>query len=297
MNGQEQHDRFLRKHPHEHRTFFNRPHWTRRGFFEMAGAGVTASFLGQRYARAAEIKNSGMTTKNTAKNVIFVPCTGAPSHSDTFDLKMVQGVTPTSFAPDTIKGIYWPTGLMPTLANQLGDIAIVRSMRAWALVHSLAQTWSMIGRNPVAALGDIAPNIGSTVAIEKEPLRKPGQVFPAFVALNTQNGPGAGYYPATYAPFRVNQRGGTASTGVPNTTNLNAASGSLFDSAMLTRLHQYDDAYRVKSPYGSELEDYNSFYSAARGMMYNAAVNQAFSISAADSQRYGATQFGNACLV
>ena len=46
--------------------------------------------------------------------------------------------------------------------------AIVRSMHAWALVHSAwRRRWTQIGRNPAAALGNIAPNIGSVVAIEK----------------------------------------------------------------------------------------------------------------------------------
>ena len=72
-------------------------------------------------------------------------------------------------------------GILPKLSGNLGDMAIVRSMSAWALVHSLAQTWTQIGRNPAAALGDIAPNIGSIVAIEKG---KEGTVFPPFVALN-----------------------------------------------------------------------------------------------------------------
>ena len=42
---------------------------------------------------------------------------------------MVNGTTPTSFAPETINGILWPTGLLPNLANQLSDIALVRSMQ------------------------------------------------------------------------------------------------------------------------------------------------------------------------
>ena len=87
-------------------------------------------------------------------------------------------------------GIVFPTGLLPNLAGQLNDFAIVRSMRSHALVHSLAQTWTQIGRNPAAALGNIAPNIGSIVAIEKDKERQPGQVFPSFLALNSGGGVG-----------------------------------------------------------------------------------------------------------
>ena len=116
---------------------------------------------------------------------------------------MLPGTTPTSFNPKTVNGVLWPTGLLPNLGNMLGDFAIVRSMQAHALVHSLAQTWTQIGRNPAAALGNIAPNIGSVVAIEKDSERKPGQVFPTFLALNSDGGVGQGYFPAIYAPFKV----------------------------------------------------------------------------------------------
>ena len=123
-------------------AFFNRPHWTRRQFFQVAGSTLTGSYLAQRYAGAADVNAAGVSPINKAKNVIFVLLAGAPSHTDTFDLKVVNGVTPDTFAPETINGILFPTGLMPKLAGQLSNIAIVRSMRSHALVHSLAQTWS-----------------------------------------------------------------------------------------------------------------------------------------------------------
>ena len=97
---------------------------------------------------------------------------------------------------------------MPKLAARLPDIAIVRSMRAWALVHSLAQTWTQIGRNPAAALGNIAPNIGSIVAIEKDQERLPSQIFPTFLALNSGGAAGPGYLSAQYAPFKVTPAAG-----------------------------------------------------------------------------------------
>src|SRR5690349_8088644 len=134
-NEQEKINRVLENRPWDHKTFFNRPHWTRRRFFEMCGAGVTGAFLTRKYAKAAELSAAGASPKGTAKNVVFILLAGAPSHIDTFDFKMVNGVTPSSFAPDTVNGITWPTGLLPKLGGLLGDIAIVRSMRSHALVH------------------------------------------------------------------------------------------------------------------------------------------------------------------
>ena len=99
------------------------------------------AFLAERYGRAQQSveTNSGATTKNSAKNVIFILLAGAPSHTDLFDLKVVPNVTPASFNPETINGALFPTGLLPNLANnwQNNDFAIVRSMQSHALVHSL----------------------------------------------------------------------------------------------------------------------------------------------------------------
>src|ERR1019366_10464021 len=109
---------------------------------------------------------------------------GAPSHTDTFDLKDASVSTAPQglHKPDTINGMYFPTGLMPKLAALTGDFALARNVRAHAVVHTVSQTWVQIGRNPVAALGNIAPNIGSIVAAEKDAQPKPSDIFPTFLA-------------------------------------------------------------------------------------------------------------------
>ena len=287
---QEKINRWMRKHPWTNPTFFNRPHWTRRGFFELMGTGVTGAFLASRYSRAAETAAAGATPKGTARNVVFILLAGAPSHVDTFDLKNLNGVTPASFSPTTVNGILWPAGLLPKLGNMTGDFALVRSMRAHAVVHSLSQTWIQIGRNPAAALGNVAPNIGSIVAIEKDKERTPSEIFPTFLALNSNGAVGPGYLPASYGPFKV-----TPSTGgISNTTS---PAGQTRFNNRLKLLHSVDDGLRVTSPNGSAFTDYDSFYSAAQGMMYNPVVNQAFGYTSSESQRYGSTGLGNAMLV
>ena len=147
--------------------------------------------MGQSASPAAAIVSQNMATKNTAKNCIFILLTGAISPRDSWDLKITSDLNPavvSQMNPTMINNVNWPVGIFPKLGQHLGDVALVRSMSAWALVHSLAQTWAQIGRNPAAALGNIAPNIGSVVAIEKDKERKPGQVFPTFVALNSGGG-------------------------------------------------------------------------------------------------------------
>src|SRR5262245_41902432 len=141
MSSQEKFQRFIDRHPHSRRPFFERPHITRRQLFQIFGAGVTASCLVSKPAPAAGvvINSRPVTTQNKAKNIIFILMAGAPSHIDTFDFKQVDGVTPSNFNPATINGIVWPTGILPKLADQLPNLAIVRSVRAWATGHSISQ--------------------------------------------------------------------------------------------------------------------------------------------------------------
>lgn len=290
MNGQEKFKRFIERYPHPHSPFFERPHLSRRRFFEIAGLGVAGSYLAGR-GRAAEIvAQSDVKTRNTARNVIFILLAGAPSHTDTFDFKMIEGVTPANFNPATVGGMLWPAGLLPKLGEQLGDIAIVRSMRAWALAHNLSQHWVQIGRNPAAALGDIAPNIGSVVAIEKDAERRPGQIFPPFVALNSAAAAGGGYLPTTFAPFRITP----TTAGIPNLKN---ADGAPRMEGRWRQLHAIDDPLRIKSPLGDPVEDFSKFDDAAYELMISPTVDRAFAYAAADAVRYGSSGFGNACLV
>ena len=290
MENQEKFEKLFRQNPHPVKPFSEKPHLTRRRFLNLAGTGVTASWLASSLPAAPVIDSTPVKMQNTAKNVIFILLAGAPSHTDTFDLKNVNGVTPASFAPDTINGMLFPTGLMPKLAKQMGDIALVRSMRSWALVHSLAQTWTQIGRNPAGVLGNVSPNIGSVVAIEKAAERLPGQVFPTFLALNSNGAAGPGYFQSAYAPFKV-----TPSTGgLKNTAN---ADGESRFNQRWDFLHHLDDPLRVAAPDGSAMRDFDEFYSAAKGVMYNPVVTKAFSFSTADSVTYGSSTFGNACLM
>lgn len=282
----------LESNPVARPSYFRRPHWTRRNFFQLAGAGITASFL----AKEADAQSAGtctsqnMTTINKATNVIFILMAGAPSHVDTFDFKNTAGVTPAASAPQMINGNLWPTGVLPKLSAMTSQFSVIRSVQAHALVHSLGQTWVQIGRNPAAALGNIAPNIGSIVALQKASQRVPGHVLPTFLALNSDGAVSSGYLDATYAPFKVDP----STAGLPNTTN---SLGQSRWTEMYTQMHAEDDALRVNSPLGVPVGDMDNLYTSAQGLMYDSVVQSVFTYSSADSTRYGASSFGNALLV
>lgn len=270
------------------------PQLGRREFFQIAGTGVAGYFLVPNFASVANAETTAVGPKlmGTARNVIFVLLGGAPSHVDTFDLK-VGSWTPADFTPEIGSGILFPKGLMPTLFSQLNRIGIVRSLRAPALAHGLQQTWVQIARNPAAALGKIAPNVGSVVALEAEKERKANQKLPGFISMNTGgNIIGQGYFSPRFTPFDTN----AAATGL---TNLSNPAGQTTFERRYQMLAEVDGKLRNQgnSPMGEEVNSMEGFYQQSRGMMYNAEVDTVFKFTAADQTRYGNNGFGNSCIV
>lgn len=270
---------------------FQGPGLSRRAFVELSLGGLVASWFLRppAYAYAAA---SGVIPRGSAKNAIFVFLPGAPSQIDTWDLK--EGPwTPPEFAPATMEGgIRFPQGLLPKIAGQLNDIVIVRSCLAWALVHGLAQTWSQISRNPTGALGNIAPHIGSVVALETESKKDPKvEVLPSFISLNTGGGMvGAGYLPSIYSPFSA----------LPTTTGLPSLShpdGATRFALRWSDLQSLDAKLRTGEPLGKDAADMAGFYDQAKLMMDTPEVNALFAYTPEESQRYGNSAFGNSCVV
>lgn len=273
-----------------HSPFWERPGLSRRNFFSLLGTGLTGFYFADVVNPPHVLASASAPTRNSATHCIFILLSGAPSHVDTFDLK--EGAwTPAEFAPTSFGDLRFPQGLLPGIAERLDKICMVRSMRAWALVHGLSQTWAQIGRNPTSLLGKVAPHMGAVVALEYASRRRPSDILPGFVSLapgGTQAG--AGYFPSTYAPFGVNP----APTGLANTRH---PDGEARFNLRRQLLHSVDDSLRKNSPLGRPPEDMDNFEDSARTMMYNSAVDQIFQYTNEDRGRYGNNGFGDACLV
>lgn len=267
------------------------PGLSRRVFVELAGGALVASWFLESPAAAWAAESAQVTPKGTAKNVIFLFMPGAPSQTDLWDLK--EGAwTPADFKPTSYgAGVRFPQGLMPNMANHLGDVAIVRSAMSWALVHGLGQTWYQISRNPTGATGSIAPHFGAVTALELQSKRSPTDVLPSFVALNTGTSiVGSGYLPSTYAPFSVQP----TTTGLPSLTHPDG--GGRF-SLRWNDLQNLDGSLRSGQPLGKDGADVVNFYNQAKVLMDSPDVNALFSYTSDESMKYGNTSFGNSCLV
>lgn len=267
--------------------------FSRRHFLRFAGAGLVAStfapVLGARILESATVAPN-VALKSTAKNCIFIFLSGAPSQTDTFDLK--EGAwTPSDFAPTSyLNGaVRWPQGLMPKTAEHMNKLAFIRSGLAWAAVHPLASQWTQISRSPTGATGAIAPHIGAVVALEAQASRTASDVLPAFVALNSGGIPMSGYFPARYSPFIVQ----TASTGLSTLTH---PDGATRFSTRWSHL-QTADTNRTTGALGKKSTDMDDFYDQSKALMDDPSVDALFSFNDADHTRYGATTFGDGLLV
>jgi hypothetical protein len=264
--------------------FWARPALDRRVFFRHLGSAVAGSFF--LPGRSLETVAKGATpTIGTAKNVIFVLMAGGASHVDTFDLKEGAWTRP-AMEPTSYGDIRWPRGLLPKLAEQIDNIALLRSVRSWALVHGLSQQWVMIGRNPLSGLSKIAPHIGSVVSRE---LKAADRTLPGFISLNAGSGPAQGYLEPEHAPFYVSPGGG----GLGNTTHPLGPAGLDRRYGLLLEL---DAETRSGVDLGPAIDEMEQFNTAARLMMYNATVDNVFRFDANERARYGNSGFGNACI-
>jgi hypothetical protein len=267
--------------------------FSRRHFMRLTGAAVTASFFAD-VASARLLTESatvGPPLLNTAKNCILIFLAGAPSQIDTFDLKE-GGWTPQDFAPTSYGPIRFPQGLMPKTAEQLARLAIIRSGLSWAAVHSLAQSWMQTARNPASATGRIAPHIGAVVSLESQRTRTINELLPGFVALGPTPPARSGYLAASCAPFGVVQ---PQAAGLPL---LNHPDGARrLDDRW--NLIQAIDADRNAGPagLGKNASDMAMFFDQAHRLTGSGDVNRIFSFAEDEHMRYGATSFGDSCVV
>ena len=265
--------------------------FSRRHFFRVAGTGIVGSYFADVFdprLLLASATTANATLRSSAKSCIFIFLSGAPSQTDTWDLKEGSW-TPAALQPTGYGSVRWPHGLLPKTAAHLDRLTIVRSALAWAAVHQLGQVWAQIARNPGGATGAIAPHLGAVVALESQSARSASDVLPGFIALNSGGIPTCGYLPAKYAPFAVETEPEGLSTLVhPAGTQTFARRWDL--------LHRLDAA-RATGSLGKAAADMNDFYGQSKTLMEAPGINALFAFDDAEHDRYGATDFGDSLIV
>ena len=262
---------------------------SRRHLFRVAGTAIVGSYFADVLRPPRLEAAAAPALQGTARNCIFIFMAGAPSHSDTWDLK--EGAwTPAAFAPTSFGGVRFAQGLMPKIAEQLDKLVFVRPALSWAAVHGLAQTWAQKSRNPTGVLGDVSPHIGSVVSLEAQARRKPGDILPGFVGLGTSSMIGSGYMSSRYAPLVVPS---VSTAGLQSVKPPNAA---VF-AERYSLLQTLDTDRAPGSPYGDVPADMADFYTQAKALADSPTINATFSYTPADYARYGSTQFGGTAII
>jgi hypothetical protein len=279
-------------------TLFSGEGFSRRHFVRVAGTGLLASWFGSVSAAELLYRTASVqpTLRNTARNCIFVFLSGGLSQSDTLDLK--EGPwTPRTFEPTSYAGLLWPRGLLPGLAEHVGKLAIIRTGRAWALVHPLAQKWAQISRDPAPATAAFAPHIGAVVALEAQRSRSADDVLPSFISFGETTA-GSGYFSGSTAPlafsagFRqpVQDLSGQGLAGLSHPDGVDRLESRW-------KMLQSIDAARNDGALGKEAADMAGFYEDAKRLADTAGVEDLFRFSDEEHAGYGSTTLGDSLIL
>ena len=236
-----------------------------------------------------------------AKSIIFVWLWGAPSHLDTFD--------PKPNSPSEFRGPFAPidtrtpglhfTELLPQLADRSHLFNVIRSHVTFAPGHPDAGTYGLTGfaERPEP----VKPNFGSIIARH----RGHGGDLPPFISLGRGiprdvvrivDGYGGGKLGKAYDPFQIScDENGEAE--IPSLKLL----GDLNPTRIQDRkslLGTLDNARRELDQ--SRLVEWERTYGRAYQLLTQPAARDAFDLTREPEtlrQRYGATAFGQSCLM
>ncbi len=276
-------------------TTFPRLH--RRELLKL-GALSVAGFDLLPFARPSNVQaQSRVSARGNAKSVIFLNLQGGPSQMDLFDVKMGKWAPENRDVRMTPQGFQFPYGLMPKMASRLGDLAVVRSTQAWETVHSRGQYYLQTGHAVSPARIKEAPSLGSVIAYEAFQKRRATDFLPPFVSMNyepsTMYGPlqGEGCLPADCSPLTLDLK----DRNLPFVVD--AKDRARFDRrwAMLNQMDTSRQTLNDSSPQG--MRQFDSFGRAVHKMMTNPGISKVLEITPEEHQAYGASPFGDACLI
>ncbi len=260
--------------------FFERP--SRRDLLKLAAAGVASAsasgWFGLLADRAARAASQG--TKH--KSCILLWMAGGPAQSHTFDLKPGGEYKPISTA---VPGVQISEHL-PKVAKQMGNIALLRSMKTGDGNHRTATYLMHTGFRQGSGGGLVHPSLGAMVAAE---LGRPDFELPNYVSVGNAMGPG--YLGPKYAPLVVND----FERGLPDLRPL-AGQSEVDDRATL--VEELDKAFL--SDYGANSTRAHQASMQKALQLMHSDKTSAFELSHEPSsvrEQYGKSRFGQGCLL
>ena len=192
-------------------------------------------------------------------------------------------------------GLYLSERLFPRFSDQIDNFAILRTLLSHEEVHFRGQTYVQTGRPLNLAFASEIPAIGSVVAMELEPQRRPTDTFPTYMSFNLEKAfPGAlstGFLDPRFSVVDINPE--LAGQGAA----LDQPALELVEERwrLLSRLR---DAQRDRlATFERKMASYESFYEAAHQLLSDERWTRAFGISEADRERYGESDVATSCIL
>ncbi len=231
---------------------------------------------------------SRVKVRGSADQCIFIFLGGGMSHVDSFDLK--EGAwTPQDFdIREAAPGVKAPTALFPKLTKNLGKVAILRSLETWETEHGRATYYLHAAHPPSPARLAEIPSVGAVVAYEFRDRRKTDDVLPPFISMN-------------YGPDQVKQ-GFLDSRFTP----LNLDTGGSFDFVVpdgeRARFERRVAHLRKLEGAGVGLDSdrerqIRAFFADSLTMMGAPEIRTILKLDENERTRYGASRFGDACIL
>jgi hypothetical protein len=268
---------------------------TRRDLLKFGGLGLMAASADAVWPLKVAASGASVKPRSNARNVLFYEFSGAISHVESFDFKENAG-TPKDLDVRRINAdVSLPHLLFPRVEKHVENLCILRSMLSHEEVHFRGQYYTQTGRQLNMAFAREIPSIGSVIAMELEPRRRPNDTFPIYMSFNLDKAfPGAlstGFLPPRFSVVDIN----------PDAAVKGMALDQKAAELLEERWRLLDDlrkAERIRlASYGKEMAGYGDFYDTAHRLLTDNRWPAAFRISDADRKRYGNTAVGVSCML
>ena len=268
---------------------------SRRDVLRLGGLGLLGAGMDSVWPLRVCSAGESVNPRGNARQVVYFEISGAVSHIESFDFKESQGMPQDLEVSEVYPGLYMPHSLFPRLSQQMDKFAILRSLCSHEEVHFRAQYYVQTGRQNNLAIAKEIPSIGSVIASEMEPHRRPTDTFPLYMSFNLEKGSAGalstGFLPPRFSVVDINTEEAI------HEDNLDVEAARLLEQRW-NLLQQLRDAERPRlRGYGREVASYDNFYGAAYELLSDPRWPQAFQVTEEDRQRYGDNPLGIACIL
>ena len=258
---------------------------SRRHFMRhLAGA---SALLAPSFAFTRTMRANAKALSKNHKSAILLWLGGGPPSIDMWDMKP-GAPTAGQFKPISTTGDFQICELMPSLAKQGKNLAVIRSMSTREADHNRGRYYMHTAYVPNPNVEH--PGYGSVVAREMDAAKQLTQLeIPPFVSIGGAS-EGPGFLGMTYAPFQVDANGQIkdATMGVPEAR-----------MADLMKLLGMLETRFVNEKRGSAAEEHGKIYAKTQELLTSAQM-KAFQVRSEPKEmtaKYGDNNFGRGCLM